>query len=35
MGKTENISAAQKIFYHRAKMNSLARNGEYEESMEE
>jgi fructose-bisphosphate aldolase class I len=33
-GKPENINAAQKAFYHRAKMNSLARKGEYKEEME-
>jgi fructose-bisphosphate aldolase class I len=34
MGKPENISAAQKVFYHRAKMNSLARYGRYNENMD-
>lgn len=28
-GKTENVAAAQKVFLHRAKMNSLATKGEY------
>lgn len=28
-GKQENVKAAQAIFYHRAKMNSLAKTGEY------
>jgi len=28
-GRSENKEAAQKAFYHRAKMNSLARTGEY------
>jgi fructose-bisphosphate aldolase class I len=28
-GRNENIKAAQEIFYQRAKMNSLARNGKY------
>jgi fructose-bisphosphate aldolase class I len=34
-GETANVEAAQKAFYHRAKMNSLARYGTYEESMED
>ena len=34
MGRTENIEAAQKIFYHRAKMNSLARSGKYSPNTE-
>jgi fructose-bisphosphate aldolase class I len=33
-GKAENVGAAQKIFYHRAKMNSAARNGSYSKEME-
>ena len=33
-GEAANISAAQKIFYHRAKMNSAARNGSYSKEME-
>lgn len=33
-GQNANISAAQKIFYHRAKMNSAARNGKYTKEME-
>jgi fructose-bisphosphate aldolase class I len=33
-GETANVSAAQKIFYHRAKMNSAARNGSYTKEME-
>ena len=32
--KTSNVSAAQKIFHHRAKMNSAARNGSYSKEME-
>jgi fructose-bisphosphate aldolase class I len=28
-GKTENIASAQKAFYYRSKMNSLARSGKY------
>lgn len=34
MGKSENIDAAQKAFYHRAKMNSLARSGKYVPELE-
>lgn len=34
-GSTENVAAAQKKFYHRAKMNSLATLGKYESSMEQ
>lgn len=34
-GKTENVPAAQKKFYHRAKMNSLATLGKYDRSMEQ
>lgn len=33
-GKNENLSLAQKAFYHRAKLNSLATQGKYEEKME-
>lgn len=33
-GKPENIPAAQKAFYHRAKMNGLATLGEYTEEAE-
>ncbi len=33
-GKSENIPAAQKAFYHRAKMNSLATLGKYTSEME-
>jgi fructose-bisphosphate aldolase class I len=33
-GQPANISAAQKIFYHRAKMNSAARSGRYSKEME-
>jgi len=33
-GQSANVSAAQKIFYHRAKMNSAARNGKYTKEME-
>jgi len=28
-GEAANVAAAQKIFYHRAKMNSAARSGSY------
>ena len=34
-GETANVAAAQKIFYHRAKMNSAARNGSYTKQLEE
>jgi fructose-bisphosphate aldolase class I len=34
-GETGNVGAAQKIFYHRAKMNSAARSGSYSKQMEE
>lgn len=34
-GKTENMAAAQKLFLHRAKMNSLATLGKYDSSMEQ
>jgi fructose-bisphosphate aldolase class I len=33
-GKDENISAAQHALYHRAKCDSTARRGEYNEAME-
>jgi fructose-bisphosphate aldolase, class I len=33
-GKPENVAAAQKALYHRAKLNSAARSGTYEPSME-
>lgn len=34
-GEAANVAAAQKIFYHRAKMNSAARRGGYTRQMEE
>ncbi len=34
-GEPANVPAAQKIFYHRAKMNSAARSGSYTKEMEE
>jgi len=34
-GEAANVAAAQKIFYHRAKMNSAARSGSYTKQMEE
>ncbi|MBM2802776.1 MAG: fructose-bisphosphate aldolase [Deltaproteobacteria bacterium] len=34
-GEAGNVAAAQKIFYHRAKMNSAARSGSYTKKMEE
>jgi fructose-bisphosphate aldolase class I len=34
-GEAANVATAQKIFYHRAKMNSAARNGSYTKQMEE
>jgi len=34
-GEPGNVPAAQKIFYHRAKMNSAARSGSYTKKMEE
>jgi fructose-bisphosphate aldolase class I len=34
-GEAANVSAAQKIFYHRAKMNSAARAGKYKKEMEQ
>ena len=33
-GDAGNVAAAQKIFYHRAKMNSAARTGSYTQTME-
>jgi fructose-bisphosphate aldolase class I len=33
-GEAANIGAAQKIFYHRAKMNGAARSGSYTKEME-
>jgi fructose-bisphosphate aldolase class I len=33
-GEPSNIEAGQRAFYHRAKMNSLARTGKYSEDME-
>jgi fructose-bisphosphate aldolase class I len=33
-GEAPNVAAAQKIFYHRAKMNSAARSGSYTKEME-
>ena len=33
-GKKENLEAAQKVFLHRAKMNSLASEGKYTAEME-
>jgi fructose-bisphosphate aldolase, class I len=33
-GKTENVEAAQRAYYHRAKMNSAARTGVYAPEME-
>jgi fructose-bisphosphate aldolase class I len=34
-GNADKVEAAQKAFYHRAKMNSAARSGSYSEEMEE
>jgi fructose-bisphosphate aldolase, class I len=34
-GEPANVAAAQKIFYHRAKMNSAARSGSYTQQMEQ
>ena len=34
-GETGNVEEAQKAFYHRARMNSAAREGKYSEDMEE
>jgi fructose-bisphosphate aldolase class I len=33
-GKKENVAAAQKAYYHRAKLNGAARFGKYDASME-
>lgn len=33
-GEPGNVAAAQKVFYHRAKMNSAARSGSYTQAME-
>jgi fructose-bisphosphate aldolase, class I len=33
-GDVNKVQAAQKAFYHRAKMNSAARSGDYSEEME-
>ena len=33
-GRPENVQAAQRAFYHRAKMNSAARTGSYAPEME-
>jgi fructose-bisphosphate aldolase class I len=33
-GEPSNFEAGQKAFSHRAKMNGLARTGEYDETME-
>ena len=34
-GEAANVAAAQKIFYHRAKMNSAARSGSYTQQLEQ
>ncbi len=34
-GDADNVEAAQRAFYHRAKMNSAARSGSYSEEMED
>ena len=34
-GEASNLAAAQKIFYHRAKMNSAARSGSYTKKLED
>ena len=34
-GEAGNVAAAQKIFYHRAKMNSAARSGSYTKQLED
>ena len=34
-GSTDKVEAAQKAFYHRAKMNSAARDGRYSDDMEQ
>jgi fructose-bisphosphate aldolase class I len=33
-GSAENVEAAQQAFYHRAKMNGLARSGSYSPDLE-
>ena len=33
-GEPGNVAAAQKVFYHRAKMNGAARSGSYTQAME-
>ena len=33
-GEAANVAAAQKIFYHRAKMNGAAHSGRYTKDME-
>jgi fructose-bisphosphate aldolase class I len=33
-GDPSNVEEGQRLFYHRAKMNSLARTGKYSEDME-
>jgi fructose-bisphosphate aldolase class I len=35
VGKPNNVDAAQRAYYHRAKMNSAARTGEYSSTMEQ
>lgn len=35
VGKPENVDAGQRAYYHRAKMNSAARTGEYSSKMEQ
>jgi fructose-bisphosphate aldolase, class I len=34
-GRTENVGAAQRAYYHRAKMNAAARSGSYASEMEQ
>jgi fructose-bisphosphate aldolase class I len=34
LGREENVEAAQRAYYHRAKMNGLARNGAYSAALE-
>jgi fructose-bisphosphate aldolase class I len=34
-GEAGNVATAQRIFYHRAKMNSAARSGSYTKQLEE
>lgn len=34
-GERDNIAAAQKLFHHRARLNSIAREGKYSQEMEE